>query len=394
MDEKTSEEKEAIYTTGGHRGAGGDHALPYEFARKLIAISLIAGIIGGVGGEYLINRYSPSSTLSNTQKQQVVLQETSAVTNVVKKVSPSVVSITGDSTVTDFFGQSAASQTAGSGIILTANGLIMTNKHVVSDATATYTVFTSDGKEYKNAKVIATDPTNDVAFVQISATGLTPAVIGDSSGVVVGQQVVAIGNALGQYQNTATEGIVSGLGRPVQAGSQDSTSTESLSGLIQTDAAINPGNSGGPLVNLEGQVIGMNTAVAGNAQNIGFSIPTNELTSEIKSIESQGKIIKPYLGVRYIEITPDYATANNLKVSDGAYVTGDSSNPAIVTGSPADKAGLLQGDILTKVNSDAITTSNTLSALIGKYNVGDKVTITYIRGGKTQTALVTLAQAQ
>ncbi len=369
-----------------------ESTITVSLMKKIVAISVIAGVIGGVGGQYVFNTYQPGS-LSPSQKQSVVLQDSSAVIDVVKKVSPSVVSITGESSATDIFGYTSAAQSAGTGIILTSDGLIMTNKHVVSDSSATYSVFTSDGKEYKDAKVVATDPSNDVAFVRISASGLTPAEIGDSSTVLVGQRVIAIGNALGKFQNTATEGIVSGLGRPVEAGDSGSSATEQLSDLIQTDAAINPGNSGGPLVNISGQVIGMNTAIA-DAQNIGFAIPTKELQAVIDSVKSQGKIVRPYLGVRYIQITKDFAASNNLSVSDGAYVVGDRSNLAVVPNSPAAKAGLKEGDILTKINDDSITATHSLSSLITKYKVGDKIKVTYIRDGKTQTVDATLDEAK
>jgi serine protease Do len=271
----------------------------------------------------------------------------------------------------------------------------MTNKHVVADTAATYTVVTADGKQLTGAKVVARDPINDVAFIRVTASGLPAAAIGDSSAVKVGQRVVAIGNALGQFQNSVTSGIISGLGRPVVAGdSSTGTATESLSNLFQTDAAINPGNSGGPLLNLDGQVIGINTAVAGqNAQNIGFAIPINDVKAQIDSVKSQGKIVRPYLGVRYVQLTKAVATANNLKVSDGAWLKGDAQNPAVIPNGPAAKAGLKDGDIITKVGNDTITPTNSLQALVGKHKVGEKVTLTIIRDGNQQTIDVTLEEA-
>jgi serine protease Do len=366
-----------------------DTSLPYNLVKRLMAISLVVGLVGGLVGSYAFVRYAPSAI--PVGKRQVLLQENSAVIDVVKKVSPSVVSITTESTASSFFGPVQQSG-AGTGIIISSDGLILTNKHVASDVNGTYAVFTADGKQYKNAKLVAQDPVNDIAFLRIQAHGLKAAELGDSGNLQVGQQVVAIGNALGQFQNTATQGIISGLGRPIVAGG-GGEAPESLQDLIQTDAAINPGNSGGPLVNLTGQVIGLNTAVAGGAQNIGFSIPINEVKPAIDSVQSKGRVVRPYLGVRYVAITKEYASSNNLPVSDGAYVTGDQQNPAIVAGSPAEKAGLKDGDIITKIDGQAIDTNHTLTAIIGQKKVGDKVTLTINRGGKSQTLDLTLEEA-
>ncbi|HUC87245.1 MAG TPA: trypsin-like peptidase domain-containing protein, partial [Candidatus Saccharimonadales bacterium] len=367
--------------------------LPYALIRRLIILSLVVGLVGGVAGSYLLVRYLPGSI--PVSKQSVVVQESSAAVDVAKKVSPSVVSITSESTGFSFFGSSQTEQGAGTGIIVSSNGLIMTNNHVISGATE-LDVFTSNGKEYKNAKVVATDATNDLAFIQINASGLQAATLGDSSSVQVGTEVIAIGNALGQYQNTVTQGIISGLGRPVAAGDEGSGSVEQLQNLFQTDAAINPGNSGGPLVDVEGDVIGINTAVASDAQGIGFAIPINEARQELQSVESQGTISRPYLGVYYIPVTQAFASDNNLPVSNGAYITPDQSSgtPAVVSGSPADKAGLKEGDIITKVGSQTIDQNHSLSSLIGNYKVGSSVQLTYIdTNGKTQTVSVTLQQA-
>ena len=374
--------------------AGEQQSLPYHLVRRLITLTLVCGLLAGVVGSYLLIRYFPGSI--PVSKQSVVLQESSAAVDVAKQVSPSVVSITTTSQGSgfSFFGASQSEEGAGTGIIVGANGLIMTNNHVISGANE-IDVFTSDGQEYKNAKVVATDTTNDLAFIQITASGLKPATLGDSSTVQVGTEVIAIGNALGQYQNTVTQGIISGLGRPVQAGDESDDSTESLQNLFQTDAAINPGNSGGPLVDVRGNVIGIDTAVASNAQGIGFAIPINEAKKELQQVENSGSISRPFLGVDYIPITPAFASDNNLPVSSGAYVSGDQSSgtPAVVSGSPADKAGLQQGDIITKVGGQAIDQNHSLSVLIDNHNVGDSVQITYLRNGKTQTVTVTLAQA-
>lgn len=336
----------------------------------VIAISLVSAIIGG----YVSNRWFDETTNSTISSGGTVTKDSLALAEVIKQVSPSVVSIT------------TSDQSAGSGIVLSSDGLIMTNKHVVEDDRVSYAVVTSDGTTYKDAKVLARDPYNDVAFIKVAAKNLKPAKLSDSSNYVVGQRVVAIGNALGQFQNTATEGIVSGFGRSIQAGDGNGN-TETLTNLIQTDAAINPGNSGGPLVTTAGEVIGMNTATAGNAQNIGFSIPISEIKNQIKSIQETGKIVRPYLGVRYVPLTPELAQRNDLSVDYGAYIT------SIVPDSPAAKAGLQDDDIITKINNDELTATNSLQSLLAKYQVGDEVTITYIRDGKTATTKVKLEQA-
>ena len=207
----------------------------------------------------------------------------------------------------------------------------------------------------------------------------------------VGDKVVAIGNALGQFQNTVTSGIISGYGRDVEAGDVAGSTTEQLQDLFQTDAAINEGNSGGPLVNINGEVIGMNTAVAGNAQNIGFAIPVNDLSGLIKSVLATGKLERPYLGVHYISITDDYATAKNLPVKRGAFISTTSNS--VISGSPAADAGLEPGDIITKVNNTNIDENNSLSTLLGRYPVGQKVSLTIVRDSKTQTVSATLGAA-
>jgi serine protease Do len=361
----------------------------------VIAISVIAGLLSGVLGSYGFVHYLARGGNLPAVKQQLQVQESSAVIDVAQKVSPSVVSITSKAVTAGYFGSPVEQDAAGTGIIVSSDGLIMTNKHVVADDTATYTVIGSDGKELPGARVVARDSINDIAFVRVNAANLPAVTLGDSGSVQVGQQVVAIGNALGQFQNTVTSGIISGIGRPVTAGdSGGGSAAESLSNLFQTDAAINPGNSGGPLVNLAGQVIGMNTAVAGQgAQNIGFAIPINDAKPLITSVAGSGKIVRPYLGVRYVPLTKDVATANNLKATAGAWLQADGQNPVIVSGSPADKAGLKAGDIITKVAGAAITEANSLQSLIGQHKVGDTIELTILRDGKTQTVRVTLAQA-
>lgn len=358
---------------------------------KLLAVILIVGLVSGIGGGLLALKLAQHS--GSVINSSLTVKESSAIIDVAKKLSPSVVSITSQTTVQNFFGQTGTSSGAGTGIIVSADGLILTNKHVVPDGNSTFSVITNEGKEYP-AKVVARDPRNDIALVKIDASGLKAASLGDSNAVQVGQQVVAIGNALGQYQNSVTSGIISGRGRPVTASDSDGSSAEQLQNLLQTDAAINPGNSGGPLVDLGGSVIGMNTAVSSQGQNLGFALPINEAKQAIASYLKEGKIIRPYLGVRYIDITKDVAATNNLSVTSGALVYGNAANPAVVPDSPAAQAGLQSGDIITKIGGQPITASNTLTVLVGEHKVGDSVEITYLRDGKERTAKVTLEASQ
>jgi S1-C subfamily serine protease len=366
----------------------------------VLAVLLLSGFVGFVGGWLGANHNSADDLLSSTasRQKQVVTSESQLINSIAKTVGPSVVSVNVTSTsqnTPDFFGfQGApqAQQSAGTGIILTSGGLIITNRHVVPDGTTSVSVTLSDGTQLKDVTVLGRTSASDsldVAFLKVNDTKgktLTPAVLGDSSKVQVGDAVVAIGNALGQFQNTVTSGIISGYGRSVQAGSSDgSQGSENLSDLFQTDAAINEGNSGGPLVNMNGQVIGINTAIAGNAQNIGFSIPINDVTGLIKQVQSTGKLERPFLGVYYVPITPDYAYQYNLPVQNGAYIVPSSlsGQPSIVSGSSADKAGLKEKDIITQVDGINVDQTHSLTSLLGKHSVGDTVGLTVLRDGKT-----------
>lgn len=279
----------------------------------------------------------------------------------------------------------------GSGFIVSSDGLILTNKHVVSDVSASYTVFTNDGKKY-DAKVLARDPAQDLAVVKINAVGLPTVTLGDSSGLQLGQTAIAIGNALAEFRNTVSVGVISGLSRAIIAQNLSSGASESLEGLIQTDAAINPGNSGGPLLNLAGDVIGIDTAVAQGAQNIGFAIPINLAKRDIDSVKSTGEIQIPYIGVRYAILTSDVASKNKLSVDHGAWVHGSEGNPAVVSGSPAAKAGLKSGDVITAVNGKDLTQDYSLSTAVNEHNVGDKITLTVVRGSQTISVDVVLAK--
>jgi len=274
---------------------------------------------------------------------------------------------------------------AGSGFIVSTDGLVLTNKHVVSDTAADYTVLASDGQKY-TAKVIALDPVQDLAVIKIQgAEGkIFPAIkLGDSDSIQIGQGAVAIGNALGQFSNTVSVGIVSGLGRTISASDQGGSFSETLQGIIQTDAAINSGNSGGPLLNLKGEVIGINTAMAQGAENIGFAIPINTAKRDIDQVVKTNKIVYPFLGVRYVLVDPDVKQKYNLSVDYGALVLrGANGEVAVTAESAADKAGIKANDVILEFNREKISVSNPMSKIILKYNPEDKITLKVLRDGK------------
>lgn len=280
----------------------------------------------------------------------------------------------------------------GSGFIVSSEGLVLTNKHVVADKSASYTVLTNDGKKY-SAKVIALDPVQDIAVVKIEGGGLFPTVkLGDSDSIRLAQTAIAIGNALGEFRNTVSVGIISGLARAINA--SDGASVERLEGLIQTDAAINPGNSGGPLLNLKGEVVGINTAVASGAENIGFAIPINKAKHDLESVKISGKITVPFLGVRYLLITPDVKEREKLFVDYGVIVRGNEEDSSVMPNSPAAKAGIQAEDIILALNGEKVTADQPLASLIQKYSVGDTVRLTILCAGREITVSVTLADRE
>jgi S1-C subfamily serine protease len=269
----------------------------------------------------------------------------------------------------------------GTGFIISEDGMILTNAHVVADEEADYTVLTNDGQKYK-AKVLVRDTLRDLAIIKVeNKKNFRTLKLGDSDALQIGQTVIAIGNALGEYRNTVSVGVISGLGRQVTA--QGGQTIVTLEDVIQTDAAINRGNSGGPLLNLKGEVIGVNFALAEPAQNIGFAIPINKAKKTIEQVKTLGKVVYPFLGVRYVLIDEKIQKEKNLPVNYGAWVQkGDQGEPAIFPGSAAQKAGLQEGDIILEFNGQKITKNNSLAELILEKNPGDKVTLKILRGEK------------
>ncbi|MFA5030445.1 MAG: trypsin-like peptidase domain-containing protein [Patescibacteria group bacterium] len=390
--------------------------------RFMVMIVVVSILVGGLSGAIfassgafdnltnsLKNTFAVQRSAELVNTQTLSVEEESKTTDVVNTSNDSVVSIivtkdlselynSSGNPFYDFYYQYNTNQEngqqeigGGSGFIISEDGLIVTNKHVVSDADAEYTVLLNNRETY-SAKVVATDPLNDIAFVKIEATStLKPLEFGDSESLQIGETVIAIGNALGEYRNTVTKGIVSGLARTVVA-SDGQGSSETLDNVIQTDAAINPGNSGGPLLNLAGQVIGINTAISEEGQLIGFAIPVNEIKKAVDSVKETGRVVRPMLGVRYMSVTADVAKQYDLTVEYGALVVegSNSTELAVVTDSAADRAGLKKGDVILKINDDKIEGDITLSQLVQKYAPGDEVTITYMRDGSEQTVKVKL----
>jgi serine protease Do len=282
----------------------------------------------------------------------------------------------------------------GSGFIVTDDGYVVTNAHVVSDEGASYTVFLNDGTKY-DGKVVAKDAVLDIALLKIDAEKLPYLQFGNSDAAKVGQTVIAIGNALGEYRNTVSVGVISGLARSVTASMSSSAGSEMLSDVLQTDAAINPGNSGGPLIDLSGNVIGVNVAASvGSAENIGFSLPANEVKRAIDSIRENGRVIRPYLGVRYIPVTEALKKQNSLSIDYGVLVVRGSNQGelAVVPGSPADKAGLEENDIILELNGKKITEDLPLQNALHGFDVGEKITLHILHDGDEKDVTVTLEE--
>lgn len=393
-----------------------------------------AKVFGYFAKEYLRESqesFKASNDVGKTEaekiiERQAVFSQESFVVNTVKKTNPAVVSIVISKNVPkyesyidpnkqlnpfggifpgvpDFFfnmpqyrqnGTEKKEVGGGSGFFVSAEGLIVTNKHVVDQKDVEYTVFTNDGKKH-NAVVVARDPVLDIALIKVSGSGFPYLGLGNSDSLQVGQSVIAIGNALGEFRNTVSVGVVSGLARSVTAGDM-SGKTETLDQVIQTDAAINPGNSGGPLLNLSGEVIGVNVAMAQGSQSVGFALPVNSIKGAIDSVKNTGKIIRPYLGIRYVPITPEMKDKNNLSVDYGVLVkNGATANDlAVIPGSPADKAGIVENDIILEINGKKINDQTSLASLIRQRNIGETITLKILHKGAEKNISVILESAK
>lgn len=391
----------------------------------IIASVIISSIFGASAGFLAVNNTQTQRLLAKVfpgmsseqsiglEQKTVQVEESSAVVSAVEKVNPAVVSVIvtkdlpkienfyyspfgNDDFFNEFFGsdflvpgqrQNGTEKTevgGGSGFIISTDGLVVTNRHVVLDEEAEYTVLMNDGQKY-NATVLARDSVNDLAILKVDASDLPTVELGDSDNIKVGQTAIAIGNALGEFRNTVSTGVVSGLARSVVAGGGGFS--ENLTNLIQTDASINPGNSGGPLLNIAGQVIGINTAVAQGAQGIGFAIPINEVKNSIESVKQNGKIVRPWLGVRFVMLNEEIAKENNLKITQGALIVRGEQRTdlAVVPGSPADKAGLVENDVILEIDGQKLTDSNSLEKIIAKYKPAEEISLKIFHKGEEKT---------
>ena len=386
---------------------------------KKIAISLavflviVGSILGGaisdrLFGYRILDKFFPRAgvELPSIITRQRILTEESVVIEVAERVSPSVVTInvTKEQSALPFqiefgpFGinipqqrQENVAQDIATGFIISSDGLIVTNKHVVSDTSVKYRIITKDDKTYEVQKIYR-DPANDIAILKIdpstsSGQALKLVELGDSANLKVGQFVIAIGTALGEFRHTVTTGVISGIGRSITAGSPLEGYVEQLDNVIQTDAAINMGNSGGPLLNSAGQVIGISVAVSLEGQNIGFALPINIVKDSIENFNKTGQFSRPFLGVRYQMISKEAAILN--EVPEGAYVV------EIVSGSPAEKAGIKTGDILTYMDGKRISEAEGgLAKIISSKKVGDSVELTIWRNGEEIKVKTTLTETQ
>ena len=384
---------------------------------SLITTLLIVGVLFGLVATNTINISGVTASKIEKSVKSGTAVENSKVMDAVAKAEPAVVSIiiTKDvATVEQYyqqynpfsnlFGNNSDNNSSdnnteqqeiggGSGFFVSSDGYIVTNNHVVSDSSADYTVMTSDGTKYP-AKILDTDPTMDVAIIKIEGKNFPYLKFADSSTLKLGQTAIAIGNALAEFQNSISMGIISGLSRSITA-SDNSGNSEQLDGVIQTDAAINSGNSGGPLLDIEGNVIGVNVAVENSANSIGFALPSNIVKSIAESVKQSGEIVKPYLGVRYTLVTDSIKKTNNLSVDYGALVIrGNSADElAVIPGSPANKAGIVENDIILEIDGVKINSEHSITSVIRQKSIGQTVTIKLQHSGKTKEVKVKLEKA-
>jgi S1-C subfamily serine protease len=364
--------------TSGERSSLGSGAV--------VAVAVVAGIVSGSLSAAAVSNIlrdgsgSPASSQTPVAENvsRVHIDESSAIINAVAKTMPAVVKIQS---------ASAGSSGVGTGFIYDSDGWILTNKHVVSDATQ-ITVILADTRELRG-DVYGIDPLTDLAIVKVDSSDLPTVTIGSSGNLEQGQLAIAIGNPLGEFENTVTTGVISGLGRQIFAGSA-LTSSEQLNNLIQTDAAINPGNSGGPLLDSAGQVIGVNTAVSQDAQGIGFAIPI-DIARPIMVQAVQGQpLVRPWIGVFYQPVTKQLAAEQELSVDSGVLIASAGERPAVFPDSPAEAAGLQEGDVIVAIDGQPVDADHDLAEHILPHQPVETISLEVIRDGRPIDRLVTL----
>lgn len=392
--------------------------------RRTILLSAVTSVVisslmlaGGLYGNRSTD--DPGSVLSTTDTDGPVSgrqEEESPIIDVVRETEPAVVSVVitkdlpvieryyervplGDSPFsirvprTRQLGTERQEVGGGTAFFISSDGLLITNRHVVSDEEAQYSVILNNG-ETLDATVLARDVLSDIALLQVDGTGFTYVELSSAEEPVLGQTVIAIGNALAEFRNTVSVGVISGLQRTITAGNPSDGTAERLSRIIQTDAAINEGNSGGPLLDLEGRVIGMNTAIASEAQNIGFAIPVSDLSRVLQSYQRYGRIVRPYLGVRYVSLTEELARDLSLSSTYGVQIASgnDTLEAGIIPGSPAERAGIREGDIILEADGQKLTPDVSLGDIIQRKQPGDDLTLLIVRGGEEQELTVELEE--
>ena len=320
-------------------------------------------------------------------------REEDRIVSVVRSSNPAVVSIIITKSVSagGLF-EAMREVGGGTGFLVSPDGLIVTNKHVVDDEDADYAVYTFDGKKY-DAEVAAKDPTQDIAVLRIRDGREFPYLsFGDSSRLALGQTVIAIGNVFDQFKNSVSVGVVSGLSRSIVAG-DNLGNTELLDNVIQTDAAINPGNSGGPLLDMNDRVVGVNVAIARGSDSVGFALPSNMVKSAVNSVLRNGRIVRPYLGVRYIQINEIVKDELDLPFDYGVLVSSENEGQAAVNpGSPADRAGISGGDIILEVDGKELNEVTTLAGIFQTKNVGDIIELKFWHDGRIHNLKVKLGE--
>lgn len=383
---------------------------PSRITTPVVLIAFVTGAVsGGAAGLLtpLLVGYEAPGTYRAPASVQAPPEDEDRLASLVEGILPAVVSIDIKKDLRSrmramdefegFFADDEAPEGVsiggGSGFFVSDDGIVVTNRHVIQDEDAQYEIVFQDGKRLP-ATVLALDPVMDLGFLHVSGTGFPTLPLGDSDRLRVGSQVIAVGNALAEFRNSVTLGVVSGKNRRIVA--SDYLGTDVIEEAIQTDAAINPGNSGGPLIAMDGRVVGVNTAVTDNAQSLGFALPINVVKLALQSVQREGRIVRPWLGVRYVAVDDLIATQNHLTHTQGVLLVAgsDPEDSAVLEGSPADRAGLKEGDIILALDGIVIDDAHSLGGLIAKRSPGDRVTLQVERDGRQFSVQVLLEERQ